>query len=720
MDTKDTKDPKSDDALVNDNSNAETVGATDEEGQVKKYKYPKQIGFIILNELCERFNFYGMRTVLVLYLTRSLLFNQDTATVIYHSFTSAVYFLTVVGAIIADSWLGKYRTILYLSIIYVIGSLLMSLGAIPPLNLPSTAITIVGLLLIAFGSGGIKPCVTALGADQFKLPEQMKQMATYFSLFYFSINTGSMISTLVTPILRQDVQCFDEDTCFSLAFGVPAILMFTSIIIFVAGKFLYVLKPPAGNMLVKVSSCIGNAISVRRKERKTNPREHWLDYAEEKHGKQLITEIKTLFNVLVLYIPLPVFWALFDQQGSRWTFQATRMDGQVGALHLKPDQMQVINPALILIFIPLYDIIFYPLLSKIGIRRPLQKLTLGGILAGVAFIISAVLEIQLSKTYPVIAEAGEGQLRIFNGMPCDYSVSASIPDNTNFILRSMQSFTEQHLEVENSRSITYTITSTDPICSETTFTGTFNLQSAKATSYFMSRNGMLEYPDDPEKASNGYPIVRVLANTISDHSISFQDIHDENNKRYENVTSRYERNEIWPSTYQVYVNNVLVDEYELRLGGVHTLILVETTANSFTSNLLEISEPNSMSMLWIAPQYIVLTLGEVMYSVTGLEFSYSQSPESMKSVIQSAWQLTVGVGNVIVTIIASARIFNSQAAEFFLFAGLMFVDMAIFAILAYRYKYVGGVGDDAKAIEPIATSSEKKSGNLSSTNLKED
>uniref|UniRef100_A0A1L8E2G7 Oligopeptide transporter 1 n=2 Tax=Nyssomyia neivai TaxID=330878 RepID=A0A1L8E2G7_9DIPT len=714
------KDTKTDDTVANDNSNAETAVATDEEGQEKKYKYPKQIGFIILNELCERFNYYGMRTVLVLYLTRQLLFDQDTATVIYHSFTSAVYFLTVVGAIIADSWLGKYRTILYLSIVYVIGSTLLSLGAMPPLNMPATAITILGLFLIAIGSGGIKPCVTALGADQFILPQQLKQMATYFSLFYFSINTGSMLSTLITPILRQDVQCFEQDTCFSLAFGVPAILMFTSIIIFVAGKFLYVLKPPAGNMLVRVSSAIGNAISVRRKEKRTNPREHWLDYAEEKHGKQLVTEIKTLFNVLVLYIPLPVFWALFDQQGSRWTFQATRMDGQVGALNLKPDQMQVINPALILIFIPLYDIIFYPLLSKIGIRRPLQKLTLGGCLAGVAFIISAVLEIQLAKTYPIIAEAGEAQLRVFNGMPCTYAVNTNIPDHLTFNINSMEAFTERHIAVESTRAFTYSMTSSDPACSDVSYSGTFNLASASATSYFINRNEVSEFEDDPEKASNGYPIIRILANTATVHTISLQDIHDDFRKRYDNITSQMEKGEIWPSTYDVVVNNVTVGNYELRLGGVYAIYILETTANSFTSNIVEVSEPNSMNILWIAPQYIVLTLGEVMYSVTGFEFSYSQSPESMKSVIQSAWQLTVGVGNVIVTIIASARIFDSQAAEFFLFAGLMFVDMGIFAILAYRYKYVGGVGDDKTKTEALPDANKDKTTTLSTTNLKED
>jgi solute carrier family 15 oligopeptide transporter 1 len=100
-------------------------------------------------------------------------------------------------------------------------------------------------------------------------------------------------------------------------------------------------------------------------------------------------------NILLLYLPLPMFWALFDQQGSRWTFQATRMNGDIGFMTIEPDQIQVLNPLLILVFIPLYEVAFYPVLNMIGIRRPLQKLTLGGIFGGIAFILSAVIELQL-------------------------------------------------------------------------------------------------------------------------------------------------------------------------------------------------------------------------------------------------------------------------------------------------------------------------------------
>lgn len=137
-----------------------------------------------------------------------------------------------------------------------------------------------------------------------------------------------------------------------------------------------------------------------RREKTTKPREHWLDYSELIHGKKLVLETKILLNVLVLFTPLPIFWSLFDQQGSRWTFQATKMQLDLGFYKIKPDQMQVINPLLILMFIPLVDYVVYPFLHKIFVRRPLQKMTLGGILAGVAFLMSAFVQMQIDNSDP--------------------------------------------------------------------------------------------------------------------------------------------------------------------------------------------------------------------------------------------------------------------------------------------------------------------------------
>lgn len=195
--------------------------------------------------------------ILVFYISDKLGYSEDTATVLYHVFTMCVYFMCIFGGILSDVWLGKFNTIFYLSIIYSIGSVVISIGAIPTVGLSAAATLFIGLLLIALGSGGIKPCVSAFGGDQFKLPEQAEQFATFFSLFYFSINFGSVISTTVTPILRQDVHCFGDNDCYPYAFGVPAILMIISVVFFLVGKPTYTyVKTSSENMLLRVIKCI--------------------------------------------------------------------------------------------------------------------------------------------------------------------------------------------------------------------------------------------------------------------------------------------------------------------------------------------------------------------------------------------------------------------------------------------------------------------------------
>ncbi|XP_070143879.1 peptide transporter family 1 isoform X3 [Drosophila kikkawai] len=666
----------------------EFKNVSEAEGQQKKLPYPKSVFFIISNEFCERFNYYGMRTVLVLYLSRVLGYSDDLATVVFHIFTMFVYFLCVFGAIISDSWLGKFKTILYLSMVYICGSVLLTLGAIGPLNLPVETFTMLGLALIALGSGGIKPCVSAFGGDQFKVPEQVKQITSFFSLFYFSINAGSLISTTVTPILREDVSCFDDINCYPLAFGVPAVLMIVSVIIFVLGRSLYKMKPPAGNMVVLVSSTIWTALTTKCKEKKTNPREHWLDYADVKYDRQLIDDVKVLMRVLFLYLPLPVFWALFDQQGSRWTFQATRMDGDMGAWDIKPDQLQVLNPLLILLFIPLYDVAFYPALKLVGISRPLQKLTMGGILAGVAFIISGVVELNLEHTYPLIPSSGNTQLRVFSGVPdCEYRFNTNLGARESFRLSGLDTYSSGSLatSTDGTFTLTYTVETLTEGCTALEG-GSQQLYEATAHSLFLRPAHAIRkywYEDDVQKSNRSQAFVRTLANLLATTRVVWTE--DSTGSVALDLPARnHDLYELPTGSYRVQVNGQLLGQMELRAGGVYAL-LVGQSREGFESQLVEVTAPNSMSMLWLVPQYVVMTLGEVMFSVTGLEFSYSQSPPSMKSVLQACWLLTVAFGNVIVVVVAELKFFESQASEFFLFAGLMFVDMLVFVVIAFYY-----------------------------------
>jgi solute carrier family 15 oligopeptide transporter 1 len=113
--------------------------------------------------------------------------------------------------------------------VYACGNVVLALSSAEPIGLPQIPFSMVGLLLIAVGTGGIKPCVSAFGGDQFVLPQQELQLAAFFSMFYFAINAGSLISTFLTPVLREDVHCFGEDSCYPLAFAIPGVLMIISI-----------------------------------------------------------------------------------------------------------------------------------------------------------------------------------------------------------------------------------------------------------------------------------------------------------------------------------------------------------------------------------------------------------------------------------------------------------------------------------------------------------
>jgi hypothetical protein len=122
---------------------------------VQDGKYPKIVLLIILNEFCERFSYYGLRTVLYLFLTEFLSIDKDTATAIYHAFTVVCYFSPIMGAIIADGYIGLYKTILYVSCFYCVGEFVLAAFSMKPLGAPSKIGPIIGLIIIALGTGGM-------------------------------------------------------------------------------------------------------------------------------------------------------------------------------------------------------------------------------------------------------------------------------------------------------------------------------------------------------------------------------------------------------------------------------------------------------------------------------------------------------------------------------------------------------------------------------------
>ncbi|XP_035874058.1 solute carrier family 15 member 2 isoform X2 [Phyllostomus discolor] len=647
--------------------------------------YPLSIVFIVVNEFCERFSYYGMKAVLTLYFLYFLHWNEDTSTSVYHAFSSLCYFTPILGAAIADSWLGKFKTIISLSLVYVLGHVIKSLGALPILggHIVHTVLSLTGLSLIALGTGGIKPCVAAFGGDQFEKKHE-EERTRYFSVFYLSINAGSLISTFITPMLRGDVQCFGED-CYALAFGVPGLLMVIALVVFAMGSKMYKKTPPEGNVVTQVVKCIWNHSGEIPK------RQHWLDWAAEKYPKQLIMDVKALTRVLLLYIPLPMFWALLEQQGSRWTLQATRMNRNLGFIVLQPDQMQVLNPLLVLIFIPLFDLVIYPLVSRCGINfSSLRKMAVGMILACLAFAVVAVVEIKINEMAPPQPGPQEIVLQVLNLADDEVKVAVLGDENNALLTESIKSFQKMphpsklHLKTESQNFQFHLKYRNLSVYTE------HSVEEKKWYTLVIRKDGenisSMMVKDAENITTDGMTAVRFVNTLHKEVNINLgADISLSVGEDY--GVSAYKTVQI--GEYPEVHCRTEDDDFSLNLGlldfgAVYLFVITNNTNQGPQVWKTEDIPANKISIAWQLPQYILVSAGEVMFSVTGLEFSYSQAPSSMKSVLQAAWLLTIGVGNVIVLAVAQ---FSGlvQWAEFILFSCLLLLVFLIFSIMGYYY-----------------------------------
>ena len=309
---------------------------------------PKGIPYIIGNEAAERFSFYGMKTILVIFMTKYLMdqngtsdmMNREEALAWYHLFNSGVYFTPILGALLSDGILGKYKTIISLSIVYCLGHLVLSLD--------DTRIGLsIGLSLIAMGSGGIKPCVSAHVGDQFGKTNSYL-LEKVFSWFYFSINFGAFISTLATPLLLEKYGP-------NVAFGIPGLLMFIATYVFWLGRKEFVHIQPGG-----------------------------MKFAKEIASKE---GLNALARLSIIYVFVSIFWSLYDQTGSSWVLQADQMNRTWLGITWLPSQIQAVNPILILIFIPLFNYAIFPTVSKQINLTPLRKIGFGLFLTVPSFLI---------------------------------------------------------------------------------------------------------------------------------------------------------------------------------------------------------------------------------------------------------------------------------------------------------------------------------------------
>jgi POT family proton-dependent oligopeptide transporter len=398
-------------------------------------RMPRQIPYIIGNEGCERFSFYGMRNILVQFLITSLLLQhilagperELAAKDLMHTFMIGVYFFPLLGGYLADRFFGKYNTILWFSLIYCIGQFSLAVFVDNRVGF------FLGLGLIALGSGGIKPLVASFVGDQFT--QSNKHLAKIvFDGFYWIINFGSLFASLLMPLFLKNYGP-------RVAFGIPGVLMLIATIVLWLGRRQYIMVPPATKADPDSFYRVLKTALITRRDGESRPGlvvailgavlaltalvfaaklgvviaiclalvsllagiggGAWLqlERARGVHSDIAVDGARSVLRVLVIFALVTPFFSLFDQKASTWVIQGNAMT--------KPDwfvssQMQALNPALVMILIPFNNLVLYPWLRRIGWEATaLRRMTAGIAFSGLAWIVIGGIQVVMDGGSPM-------------------------------------------------------------------------------------------------------------------------------------------------------------------------------------------------------------------------------------------------------------------------------------------------------------------------------
>ncbi len=532
--------------------------------------WPKGIPYIIGNEGCERFSFYGMKAILFVYISYLLQqtgivgeLAEKQATGVVHTFVAGVYALPMIGALIADRLLGKYPTILVLSLVYCMGHACLAIFE------GNVSGSMTGLVLIAVGSGGIKPCVSAHVGDQFGRGNWSKVERVY-QAFYFIINFGSMFATLLVPWLM-------EHYGFGVAFGVPGVLMFLATVAFWMGRKVFVHVPPVpGGKLGLIDTASG--------------------------------------ILLFLTIALPMFGSGFSESYAELSW-FTKIGMSVACL-----------VAGLLVF---------------AYRQSLRPDD--GFLAVLIYALRA--RFTGHELAPLPGAAGDHV----------GAVGADVAGNLRshpFWGPAARRFGQEAAEGPPAVLSIITV-----FAMVSVFWALFDQHASSwvAQAQDMDRHifGIQIMPSQISAANPAMVMVLVPLMGVL----------------------------IYPSI-EKFLGFKMTPLRRMSIG----MFLASASFAVVAVAQQRIDAGESVHISWQLAAYLIITTAEVMVSVTGLEFAYTQAPRRMKSLLMGFWLLAVSFGNILVALLAGFE--NLPRAQFFwTFAGLMVIAAAVFAVRASFYQY---------------------------------
>ncbi|KAJ9560094.1 hypothetical protein OSB04_005254 [Centaurea solstitialis] len=401
--------------------------------------------FIIVNEVAERLAFFAVAVSMVLYLVKEMHQSLPNAATHVTDWIGAAYVLTLVGAFIADAYLGRFLTIIVFSFVYFGGMVMLTISAkleslrpplclkppCPPATDGQTAFLYAALGLIAIGTGGIKPCVSSFGADQFDEEDDREVLKKYafFNWFFFAINMGALLGITLLVYVQQEKG-------FAWGFGIPTIAMFTSVLILLAGFPSYRYKKPmgsaftrfvqvmvvavknhlrgvhvvSGDHLYEVSTQESDIFGARKLPH--TPQYRFLDKAAvsgDDHRSSItqnrwklctvtqVEEFKCFIRVLPVWVTTIALSISFAQLSTFFLSQAAIMDRRLGSNFVIPSgSVPVFSAINALLLVPIYEKVIVPFLrGKTGHHRgitSLQRMGVGLFISIFAMAAAAVVE----------------------------------------------------------------------------------------------------------------------------------------------------------------------------------------------------------------------------------------------------------------------------------------------------------------------------------------
>lgn len=575
-------------------------------------KMPSGIPHILTQETFERFSYYGMRSILIFFMTEDLLgaggvIGEDKAKEYYHLFYAMTYLMPIFGAGIADMFLGKFKTIMIFSVINILG--LLSLFV----DQTRTGLT-AGLVMIAIGSGFIKPCVSSNVGDQFG-KDNKHLIERVYGWFYFAINFGSTFSYLLIPWLRKEHGS-------RVAFSVPVVAMLLATLVFWMGRKRFVHAPPAGLKHV-TDSLKGDGIKI-------------------------------LGRLGILFFFIAMFWALFSQMDAALFLQARHMDLDLFGFELLPGYIGAANPIIVMILIPIFSFGLYPALNKVFRVTPLRKISIGMFVAAAAFVVPAMIEARISELRYDNQAIGQVTLngQIKKDLIVEFDSEAADSDAVKALLSSIQ--------FENSNDDPNTVGRTARV----------TLADSKGVKITKDISIGINDPNAPQSEDyiNSKDVVFTVSGSAVDLIAGGLDIPDD-----ANFNGGY----------------LLIDRFE----GFTTKDTLSISINADGDlDVMTGIDRDRPTILWMGLAILILTIAEVMVSITILEFSYTQAPKEMKAVIMSVQSLSVFLGNMFASSVNRFIYVEDGpsklegASYFWFFAGAMVLTAVVFIPFAACYK----------------------------------